>query len=62
MVDDDGGRQLGEEILKLGQIRRLEIDDNVPVVLDDAPGDLDQLFPLPSLESKASTMALLSAP
>ena len=34
MVDDDVGRQLGEEILKLGQVRRLEIDDDMPAVLE----------------------------
>ena len=45
MVDDDGRRQAGEEILKLGQVRRLEIDDDMPVVLDDALGDLFQLVP-----------------
>ena len=43
MVDDDGGRQGGEEVPELRQIRRLEIDDDMPVELDDAAGDLDQL-------------------
>ena len=41
MVDNDRHRQLGEEIREIGQVRRLEIDDDVPVVLDDA---LDDLF------------------
>ena len=27
---------------ELGQVRRLEIDDDMPVVLDDAAGDLHQ--------------------
>ena len=43
MVDDDGGRQGGEEVPKLRQIDGLEIDDDVPAELGDAPGDLHQL-------------------
>ena len=40
VVDNDGRRQLGEEIRELGQVRRLEIDDDMPIVLDNALGDL----------------------
>ena len=42
VVDDDGRRQRGEEVPELRQVVGLEIDDDMPVELDDAPGDLDQ--------------------
>ena len=66
MVDDDGRRQLGEEILKFGQVRRLEIDDDMPVVLDNALGDLLEFVlrrevdqPLDEIEAHAAHARLM---
>ncbi len=68
VVDNDRCRQLGEEIRKLGQVRRLEIDDDMPVALDDALGDrlefvhrreVDQ--PLDEIEAHAAHASLVQA-
>ena len=66
MVDDDGRRQLREEVPEFRQVRRLEIDDDVPVELDDAAGDLDQLVfrrevdqPLDEIEPHAAHARLM---
>ena len=40
VVDDDRSRQDGEEVPEFGQIRRLEIDDDMPAEAGDAAGDL----------------------
>ena len=45
VVDDDRGRQSGKEVPELGQVLRLEVDDDVPAEPLDALGDLDQLVP-----------------
>ena len=56
----------GEEVDQLRQVRRLEIDDDMPVVLDDAAGDLDQLVlrrevdqPLDEIEPDAAHAGLM---
>ena len=42
MVDDDGRRQGGEKIPELGQVDRLEINDDMPAEPFNAAGDLHQ--------------------
>ena len=66
MVDDDGGREGGEEVDQFRQVRRLEIDHDMPVVLDDAAGDLDQFVlrrevdqPLDEIEPDAAHAGLM---
>ena len=68
VVDNDGRRQLGEEIRELGQVRRLEIDDDMPVVLDNALGDLFEFVhrrevdqPLDEIEAHAAHARLMQA-
>jgi len=39
VVDDDGRWQLAKEILEIGQLGRLEIDDHVPAERRDATGE-----------------------
>ena len=66
VVDDDGRRQGGEEVPELRQVDRLEVDDDMPVELKDAPRDLDQLVlrrevdqPLDEIEPHAAHARLM---
>ena len=68
VVDDDRRRQGGEEIPELGQIRRLEIDHDMPAELRDAAGDLHQLVlrrevdePLDEVEAHAAHAGVVQA-
>ena len=45
VIDDDGGRQRGEEVPQFRQVDRLEIDHDMPAELGNAAGNLHQLVP-----------------
>ena len=66
MVDDHRGRQRREEVDEFGQVGRLEIDHDMPVMLDNAAGDLDQFVlrrevdqPLDEIEPDAAHTGLV---